>query len=424
MAGLRVLITNNALAERKGTELYVRDVAEALLKRGHSPIVYSTELGAVAAEIRSATVPVVGDLKSISSPPDIIHGHHHLETMTALLRFPGVPAIYFCHGWAPWEESPPTFSRIVRYVAVDETCRDRLVCEHGVPEDRVTTLLNFINLDMFPQRPLLPEKPTCALVLSNNATRQNYLRAVVEACGRAGISVDCIGAGVNSVSDRPAETISRYDIVFAKARSALEAMAVGAAVVLCDEAGLGTMVDSENFDRLRAINFGIRALRDPITSDALLNQINRYDAADAARVSQTARETAGIDSAIQQILSIYASAIEEFHRQPASDDLAGELVQAADYVRWISPHIKDMRRLAFELNKALVEQSTKYSSSVSAEQVQDMAERLKATEAEVAGIKRTLGWRLLSSYGIIKHRYLLAAYGRLRRSGQRGDATG
>src|SRR2546430_4332475 len=40
----------------------------------------------------------------------------------------------FCHGWLPWEETPPHFPRILRYVAVDHTCRDRL--------DRKSTRLN------------------------------------------------------------------------------------------------------------------------------------------------------------------------------------------------------------------------------------------------------------------------------------------
>jgi len=52
-------ITNYRLASRTGTELYVRDLAFGLLKRGHTPIVYSTELGAVGKEIREATIPVV-----------------------------------------------------------------------------------------------------------------------------------------------------------------------------------------------------------------------------------------------------------------------------------------------------------------------------------------------------------------------------
>jgi hypothetical protein len=132
--GLKILITNNTLAQRAGTELYVRDVAIALLKRGLKPIAYSTILGDVAEEIRRATVPVIDRLDSLSAPPDLIHGHHHLETMTALLHFPSVPAIYFCHGWLPLEEAPPVFPRILRYVAVDETCRDRLLDAHGIQE--------------------------------------------------------------------------------------------------------------------------------------------------------------------------------------------------------------------------------------------------------------------------------------------------
>lgn len=43
--GMRVLITNNTLAGRAGSELYVRDLALALLRRGHTPLAYSTNLG-------------------------------------------------------------------------------------------------------------------------------------------------------------------------------------------------------------------------------------------------------------------------------------------------------------------------------------------------------------------------------------------
>ncbi|MCA1594536.1 MAG: glycosyltransferase, partial [Acidobacteria bacterium] len=142
MSGLRILLTNNSLAHRAGTELYLRDLAVNLLKRGHTPIAYSANLGEMAQELRRATVPVIDDLRQLSTPPDIIHGQHHVETMTALLHFNDVPAVYFCHGWMPWEEAPPRFPRILRYVAVDDTCRDRLVCEHGIPEETTRVVLN------------------------------------------------------------------------------------------------------------------------------------------------------------------------------------------------------------------------------------------------------------------------------------------
>src|SRR6266851_3724613 len=157
--GLRILITNNTLDRRAGSELYVRDLATALLKRGHTPVAFSTILGDVARELRAATIPVIDNLDALTTPPDIIHGQHHVETMIALLHFPDTPAIYFCHGWLPWEEAPPHFPRILKYVAVDQTCRDRLVFENGIPKNRVQVLLNFVDLERFKPRGPLPSCP-------------------------------------------------------------------------------------------------------------------------------------------------------------------------------------------------------------------------------------------------------------------------
>src|SRR4029450_6690764 len=95
---LRILITNAWLSGRSGSELYVSDLATALLRRGHTPIVYSPVLGPLAAELRAATIPVVDDLSNVATVPDLIPGHHNHEIMTALLQFPGVPAVRVCQG--------------------------------------------------------------------------------------------------------------------------------------------------------------------------------------------------------------------------------------------------------------------------------------------------------------------------------------
>ncbi|MEP6913552.1 MAG: hypothetical protein ABI923_12405, partial [bacterium] len=116
---MRILITNNTLDARAGSELYVRDVATGLLDRGHTPVAFSTILGEVARNLRAATIPVIDSLDALTTPPDIIHGQHHVETMMAMLHFPNTPAVYFCHGWLPWEEAPPRFPRILKYIAVD-----------------------------------------------------------------------------------------------------------------------------------------------------------------------------------------------------------------------------------------------------------------------------------------------------------------
>jgi hypothetical protein len=336
---VRILITNNTLAMRAGSELYVRDLALALLARGHTPIAFSTALGEVAEELRRATVPVVDDLSAVAEPPDVIHGQHHLETMTALLHFPGVPAVFVCHGWAPWAEAAPIFPRIRCYVAVDEPCRDRLVLDHGIPESQVRILLNFVDLERFRPRAPLPPRPRRALVFSNQAgAASSWVDAVASACAGAGVALDVVGLGCGRPTAEPERLLPDYDLVFAKGRAALESIAVGAAVVLCDAPGAGPMVTAAEFTRLRSLNFGLRALRAPIEVEHLAREIARYDPADAAAVSRRLRDTAGLDAAVDSWLAIYDQ-VRAAHTAATGDPVA-ELRAAGRYLRWLGPFLK------------------------------------------------------------------------------------
>ncbi|HEU4710379.1 MAG TPA: glycosyltransferase [Pyrinomonadaceae bacterium] len=341
MRGLRILITNHFLRGRTGSELYVCELATSLLRRGHTPIVYSPQLGPTARELRKTTVPVVDNLDAVGAPPDLIHGQHHVETMSALLGFPNTPAVFFCHGWLPWEETPPQHPRILHYVAVDDTCFDRLVSESGIPVDRVSVILNSVDLEQFLPRPPLPPKPARALVFSNGAKESTHLGAVREACRRSGLTLDVIGADAGNVSTRPQEVLGQYDIVFAKARCALEAMAVGNAVVLCDLLGTGPMVSTGEFDKLRRLNFGIRTLSRQIDAGVLEKEIARYDARDASKVSQRIRATAGRDVAIDQILALYQEVVDSF-KGTARDQEAEGRAEAA-YLRDLTTYFEAER---------------------------------------------------------------------------------
>lgn len=347
MSGLRVLITNNTLAARCGTELYVRDLASALLRRGHTPIAYSTLLGEVAHELRTLTIPVIDDLNRLATPPDVIHGHHHLETMTALLHFPGVPAISFCHGWLPWEEAPPRFPSILRYVAVDEACRDRLVCEHGIPEARVRLVPNFVDLERFRPRGPLPPRPQRALVLNNHASEHNYLGAVREACTRAGIPLDVRGAASGNACSRPEAILGDYDLVFATGRSALEALAVGTAVVLCHLVA-GPMVTTAELAQLQAHNFGYRAVGKPVRADFLAQEIARYDPQDAALVSRHIRASADSDRIVDTIVGLYHDVLGE-HRIIGMAESRDERPAASAYLRALTIRLKECAQLRAEL---------------------------------------------------------------------------
>ncbi|HKI01078.1 MAG TPA: glycosyltransferase family 4 protein [Thermoanaerobaculia bacterium] len=349
-SSLRILITCRELAVRAGTQLYTRDVAEELRRLGHSPVVFSPRLGEVAAEIRSRGIAVIDSLDRLGEPPDVIHGQHHLEAMQAMLRFPTVPALYVCHGWLPWQEAPPRFPSLARYVAVDALRRDRLVLEHGIPESHVTVLHNFVDLDRFRPRPPLPPRPRRALLLSNQASARTFVPEIERACAASGLELTVAGFAAGR-SIRPEEILASHDLVFARGRAALEAMAVGAAVVLCDLEGSGPLVDSSNFDTLRNLNFGMGALRPPVEEERLRAAIGRYDPEDAARVRDRVRREAGREEAVEVLVGLY----RELLAMPRAD--AQDCLRAASlYLSWLGPHTEtaedELARTAAELAAA------------------------------------------------------------------------
>jgi len=324
--GLKILITNLKLTALSGTELYVRDVALSLFRRGHRPVVYAPMAeGAIVDVLRRATIPVVTRLDAVGFEPDVIHGQHAHQTMAALERFPRAPGIFFCHSFLSWHDEPPLHPRLLRYVAVDRACFDRSISQAGVPEERAVLLLNFVDLERFRPRGPLPERPRRALFFSNRARPGPALDAVTEGCRRAGVSLDVIGRGMKTSTERPEDVLGAYDVVFAKAKAAMEGIAVGAAVVLCDTTGFGGPVTSARYELLRESNFGARVLNDEPTADAVAAALAAYDAADAERVSQRFRGEGSLEATIDLLLGLYEEVIEE-HRAatPADPERARE----------------------------------------------------------------------------------------------------
>ncbi|MDB6062541.1 MAG: hypothetical protein JWM78_2644 [Verrucomicrobiaceae bacterium] len=342
---MRILITNYTLATRSGTETYVRDLALGLLAKGHSPILYSPLGGPLADELRALTIPVVDDLSKISGSVDLIHGQHRHETMTALLHFPGVPAIFFVHDWHAWQDIPPLFPRILRYVAVDETRKDRLILENGISESIVRVLPNGVDIERFQPRPPLPEQPVRGLVFSNYIKNQTQLNVLKQACTKTGIALEVIGAGVKRTEPEPELILPRYDLVFAMGRSALEAMAVGSGVVIWGLEGLGEFVTTDNFARLQQNNFGRRALR-PTNVTELETAIRDFDAHEARAVQQHVRTTLNQASLVERHLDLYREVIKE--AASCVWNPTQELRAAAHYMKCCVPEQQQDARLTKE----------------------------------------------------------------------------
>jgi hypothetical protein len=71
---------------------------------------------------------------------------------------------------------------------------------------------------------------------------------------------------------------------------------------------------------MRALNFGMRTLQRAITEEAIGAEVDRYDAADAARVTDRIRASADLELLVDQYVDLY----EELLATPVSAD-NGEL---------------------------------------------------------------------------------------------------
>lgn len=301
-------------------------------------MIYSPVLGAVGEQIRAQGFPVFSDIRRINAAPDIIHGHHHAQTLTALLHFPDTPAIFVCHDATAWHDDPLIFPRVLRYVAVDYRCLKRFEGDARIPRENVRVLFNAVDLSRFKQRSPLPGKPARAAIFSNYASKRTHAAAVTKACKSLGIAVDVIGKGFHTATAKPEEVLPSYDIVFAKARCALEAMAVGSAVVLCDFAGLGALVARANFAESRRLNFGAGTLVRPLDPQLIAAEVEHYDPIEARLVSELARKEASLTRAVAEWVELYREVLAEnkaLSQGRGENRHAEELAATAEYlVKW------------------------------------------------------------------------------------------
>ncbi len=307
---MKILLACRDFRNFSGVTTFVRDMANELSRRGHQVAVFSPRMGPVASALDKG-VWAVSRAGDVPFTPQILHCHSRWETVQALKTFPQLRAVWTCHdATAKWEQ-PLRLPRIRRYVAVDLRCLARVERALGLSRREIPLIMNAVDLDRFSAARVLPRAPRRALVFSNYARNESYLVPVKRACAAQGLDLEVIGHGVGRELSAPQEQLGQYDIVFAKAKCAMEAMAMGCAVILCDFSGLGKMVTSGDFDAFRPMNFGAALLDRPILQHLIENEITRYDAADAARVSAQMRASGGLGHAVDQWIALYQQILSE-----------------------------------------------------------------------------------------------------------------
>ena len=93
------------------------------------------------------------------------------------------------------------------------------------------------------------------------------------------------------------------------------------------------MVRSDDFARLRKLNFGFQSLTETHTPENLLRQIEQYDPDDAQKVRELLRSTAGLDHAVTDMVAIYDQLISEYRtRRPIRGGMR-DIASMADLAR-------------------------------------------------------------------------------------------
>ncbi len=109
----------------------------------------------------------------------------------------------------------------------------------------------------------------------------------------------------------PAIVMNDCDLVFASALSAMEAMAMGRAVIVCDGRGVAGFCTPQRFNEWRAFNFGLFSFKWPPVVSQILHEIDLYDTNSANRVTQLLRSEGGLESQFDRLIALYDEILME-----------------------------------------------------------------------------------------------------------------
>ncbi|QIL69777.1 glycosyltransferase family 4 protein [Diaphorobacter sp. HDW4B] len=321
---MQIILANFSMKTWTGSELFVRDLALALQARGHSIVVFSPVLGALAHDLSMRCIACVSDLSMVAEAPDVIIGNSRDETVMCLAHFPQVPAISVCHDRTAFQGMPPKFQRIHQYVAVDENCAERLVFQHGIERSRVEMIFNGVDLQRFQPRAQLPSRPSRALYFSNYANdAAPGTQAIASACHAMGVTLELAGLTANKEERFAERRLPQYDLVFAKARCAMEALAVGCAVIVLNEVsginGMAGMVTPANMEHWRRWNFGRRLMQIPTTVESVKRAIADYDKDNALQCQAWAREHLSLECTVNAFEALAQRVVRDHRELPRID---------------------------------------------------------------------------------------------------------
>ena len=341
---MNILITNSALRESGGTQTVVASLCKQLRRRGHEVMVFSSHLGHAAELLVGQKFPVVSHLRDLPYPPDIIHGQHHLETMSALLALPETPALYYVHGIVPWEERVPIHPRILGYVNLSARGAFRVAVEKSIPASRLHIMENSVDFEAILQPKKPPARLRSAAYCPRSIATPETLATLRQLCERHSIEFyHETGWAYGTVAD-PQAIYREHDLIFGTGRTALEALATGCVVALASHEQTGPLITPANIVWRREVNFSITLSESSTAPDEISRQLAAYSPVEQQEVSDFIRANADLNAAVDRLVVFYEKIIHEWKTAPrpsASDELRA----ASNYLRALAPLIGEAEKV-------------------------------------------------------------------------------
>lgn len=294
---MKILVTNNTLAEIGGSETYAYTLIKGLAKRNDVEVeAYSPKIGLVGNKLRSEGINIVS---TVENKYDLILASH-TSTASVIQKLKGFK-VQTCHGIYPPLEQP--YPGMNAYVSISKEVKNHLEAK-GFYSD---LFFNGVDCDRFNYDKKTNEELKNVLSLSQSSELNNRLDKI---CKEMGINFTAHNKFVNPIFDIE-KLINENDLVISLGRGTYEAMSCGRNVFVLDKRpyiqgpaiGDGLVTD-DNFSSFMLNNCSGRYSKKAFSDEDIKTELLKYNKEQGLRNREIALKELNIDLQIEKYLNL------------------------------------------------------------------------------------------------------------------------
>lgn len=273
---MRIVLANNHLRDRGGSETYLITVARELERMGHDVVLFAGEPPGDGVPLaRQEGMAFSTSVTELGGPPDRILAQDGIVSGLLAAAFPSVPQVFVAHGVHHAFQLPPALPETVTAVVA---LNDRVASRAGAMAAAVPVirLRQPVELETFSSRRPARESPRRLLLFGNHQVLERTA-ALRRTCAERGVDVIAIGGSAGATAE-PAGALRETDIVVGYGRCIVEAMATGRCAYVYDRFGADGWVDGSTYEALESTGFNGKAAAAPPGADDFVAALESYDA--------------------------------------------------------------------------------------------------------------------------------------------------